>query len=273
MRLFTPLRPDPAAQLARANPVAKLGAAAILMLVLFVSVDAVTPLLVVSGLLAALPLTGISPADLLRRTWPILLAALSVGILNTLLAAEQAGELLRIGPLVIGSQTALTGLGLGLRLMGIALAGVLALVTTDPTDLADALVQQLRFPARFSIGALAAARLMPILADEWQTLSLARRARGVDAGRSPLAVLRIGFGQLLRLLVGAVRRGTRLALAMEGRGFGSAECRTFARVQRMAGRDWWLLAAAAGLAGVALAVSLASGSWRFLFGWAGMLAG
>ena len=266
MRLFTPLRPDPTALLPRANPVAKLGAAAILMFVLFVSVDPVTPLVVVAGLLATLPLTGLSVGDLLRRTWPILLAALSVGILNTLLAAEQNGDVLRIGPVMVGSGTAVAGIGLGVRLMGIALAGVLALVTTDPTDLADSLVQQLRFPPRFAIGALAAARLLPILAGEWQTLSLARRARGVEAGRSPVAAVRIAFGQLLRLLVGAVRRGTRLALAMEGRGFGAAACRTVARPQRIQSGDRLLLAAAAGLAAVALAVSLVSGSWRFLFG-------
>ena len=42
VRLFTPLRPDPRAVLAAANPAAKLAAAAVLMAVLFVSVDAVT---------------------------------------------------------------------------------------------------------------------------------------------------------------------------------------------------------------------------------------
>ena len=36
MRLFTPLRPDPRAVLAAANPAMKLGAAGVLMAVLFV---------------------------------------------------------------------------------------------------------------------------------------------------------------------------------------------------------------------------------------------
>ncbi len=266
MRLFTPLRPQPGAPLARANPSAKLGSALILMLVLFISSDPVTPVVVLGGLAASLPFTGLAPGVLIGRTWPILFAALSVGVLNTVLAAEQIGDLVRIGPIILGSQTLLTGLGLGLRLMGIALSGVLAMVTTDPTHLADSLVQQLRVSPRFAVGALAAARLMPILVAEWQILSLARRARGVEAGRSPVAGARILFGQLLRLLVGAVRRGTRLALAMEGRGFGSADCRTVARMQRMQNGDWWLLAAAAGLGATAVAISLALGSWRFVFG-------
>jgi energy-coupling factor transport system permease protein len=267
MRLLTPLRPDPRAVLAQANPVAKLGAAAILMAVLFASVDPITPAVVLAGLIGAMPFTGVAPADLARRTWPVLLAAALVGLLNIVFAARSGGEVaVAIGPLAISEQNLTAGLGLGLRLAAIALAGVLALVSTDPTELADALTQQLRLSPRFSIGALAAARLLPIFAAEWQTLALARRARGVTAGRSPLAALRIIFGELLSLLVSAVRRGTRLAIAMEARGFGARPCRSVARPQQMRGRDWILIGLAAGLAAVAVVSSVSLGSWRVLLG-------
>ena len=234
MRQFTPLRPDPRALLARANPVAKLGAAAILMAILFVSSGPVTPAIVLGGILASVPFSGLAPRDLLARTWLLLVAALSVGILNVVFAPGGSGDLLR-------------GLGLGLRLLGIALSGVVALASTDPTDLADALQQQTRLSPRLAVGVLAALRMLPIMAVEWQILRMARRARGVSAGWSPLAVARLGFGMLLALLVGAVRRATRLATAMDARGFGSASCRTVARPQRMRAADWGLLAAAAGL--------------------------
>ncbi len=266
MRLFTPLRPNPDAVLARANPAIKLGAAAVVMLALFASTDAVTAGIVLAGLAAATLLSGLPPRALLARTWPLLLAALSVGILNTLLAPEQTGTPLRIGPVVLGSDNVVAGIGLGLRLLGISYSGVLALATTDATDLADSLIQQLRFPPRFAVGALAGARLLPILADEWQILSLARRARGVEAGRSPIAVARLLFGQLLGLLVAAVRRATRLATAMESRGFGALPCRTIARPLVVGRSDWLLLGATAGLAAAAIAISLALGTWRFIFG-------
>jgi energy-coupling factor transport system permease protein len=267
MRLFTPLRPDPRAPLARANPASKLGAAALLMAALFVSIDAVTPGVILIGLIGALPITGLGPADLVRRTWPILLGALLVGLLNAVFGARTGGDVaVTIGPLGISSQNLVAGLGLGLRLLAIALCGVLALATTDPTDLADALMQQLRLSPRFAVGSLAAARLLPIFASEWQTLALARRARGLAAERSPVTAVRIFFGQLLTLLVSAVRRGTRLATAMEARGFGSRPCRSVARPQRMHGRDWLLLGLAAGLAAAAVGVSVALGSWRFLLG-------
>lgn len=265
MRLFTPLVPDPGAPLARANPIAKLGAALLLMAVLFLSADLLTSSIVLAGLLASLPLTGLAPRVLLARTWPLLVVATSVGILNAVFAPEQAGGLVRIGPVVVGAQNLLAGLALGLRLLTIAGVGVVTLATTQPTDLADALVQQLHASPRFAVGALAALRLLPILADEWQLIRLARRARGVDAGRSPFAAVGIFFGELLTLLVSAIRRGTRLALAMEARGLGSQPCRGIARPQRLRLADWLLIAAAALLAAGAIGFALAAGSYRFAF--------
>lgn len=266
MKLFTPIRPDPTAFLARAHPLAKISAAVLLTGLLFVSIDPLTPAVVLAGLVVSVRLAGIPAGLLLARIWPIVLAAALVGIVNVIFAAEQVGQPIELGPLTVRAETVLGGLGLALRLLAVALCGVLALVTTDPTDLADALIQQGRVPPRFAVGALAAARLAPILADEWQILGLARRARGVSARGSPLAWLRLTFGRLLALLVAAIRRGTRLAMAMESRGLGARDCRSVARPQRVERRDWILVGAAAALGVGAIALSLALGSWRFLFG-------
>lgn len=263
MRLVVPLIPDAGAPLARVNPVAKLAAALILMLALFASLDGVTALVVLAGLIALLPISGLSVSTLVSRAWLIGLGAVSIGLVNVLFAAEQIGPtVIAIGPVRIGSETLVDGLGLMCRLVAIALAGVLATATSQPTDLADALVQQLRVSPRFAVGALAAMRLIPLMAAEWQTIAMARRARGVDAGRSPLAAARLFAGQLLALLVGAVRRGSRMALAMEARGFGALPCRSVARVQRMTLADWGWIAGALLLASSAVGVSLALGTWR-----------
>ena len=267
MRLLAPLVPDPQAPLTRANPVAKLAAAGLVTVGLFASLDGVTAAIVLGGLLLLLPASGLSPRALARRARLVGIAALSIGIFNVLFAAEQlGGAVVAVGPLVIGSETLVNGLGLAARLLAIVLAGLLATATTQPTDLADALVQQLRASPRFAIGALAALRLLPLLAEEWQVLAMARRARGVQAGRSPVAAVRLAAGQLLTLLVGAVRRGSRMAAAMEARGFGAMPCRTVARVQRMRVGDWGWIAGAALLVAAAVGVSAALGTWRPLFG-------
>ena len=246
MRRFVPLRPDPTAPLAGANPTAKVAAAAILMAALFFSSGALPPVLVLAALAGGVPLLGLSPRDLLRRAWPLLLAALSVGLLNVLLAP--AG---RQGPDIV------RGVSLALRLLGIALAGVLALASTDATDLADSLQQQARLSPRLAIGVLAAVRMLPIMATEWQILAMARRARGVSGGRSPIAAARLAFGMLLALLVSSVRRATRLAAAMDARGFDSGRRRTIARPKLMRRADWWLLGVALGLGLLAVGIGLA----------------
>ena len=267
MQLLTPLVPEADAPLVRANPAAKLAAAALLMLALFASLDGTTALVILVGLVAALPWSGLHWRDLLARSWLVGVALLSIALFNTLFAAEQLGPTaIEVGAVRIGSETLLNGLGLGVRLLAIVLAGLLATATTQPIDLADALVQQLRVSPRFAVGALAALRLLPILSREWQVLAMARRARGVDAGRSPIAAVRLFAGRLLAILVTAIRRGTRMALAMETRGFGAASCRTSARAQRMRASDWAWIAAAVLLAAVAIGVSAALGTWRPLFG-------
>ncbi len=267
MQLLTPIAADPGAPLARANPVAKLAAGMVLLVALFVSLDGVTAIVALAGLgIALVAWSGLRPGALVGRAWLIGLAALSIGAFNILFAAEQVGPtLLELGPLRIGAGTLLNGLGLSLRLLAIALAGLLATATSQPTEVADALVQQLRVSPRFAIGVLAALRLLPLLGQEWQTIAMARRARGVEA-RLPIAGARLFANQMIALLVAAIRRGTRMARAMEARGFGARACRSVARVQRMRGGDWAWIVGAALLSAAAIGISVALGTWRPLFG-------
>ena len=267
MRLLTPIVARPGAPLGRANPVAKLAGALVLLVALFASLDGVTAGVILAAMVALLPVSGLSPAALASRSWIVGLAAVSIAAFNVAFAAEQAGPtVVAIGPVSIGAVTLADGVAVALRLLAIVLVGLMATATSEPTEVADALVQHLRVSPRFAIGVLAGLRLLPLLARDWQLLALARRARGVDAGRSPTARLRLFAGLLLALLVGAIRRGTRMATAMEARGFGALPCRSAARVMRMTARDWGWIAAACVLAAGAIGVSLALGTWRPLLG-------
>jgi energy-coupling factor transport system permease protein len=263
MRLQVPLEPAPSAPLARANPLTKLLAALVLLVALFVSLDAVTAGVVLAGLMLVLPFAGLPIGALVRRAWLIGLAAALVGVANVVFAAEQVGPtVISIGPVEIGAQTLFNGFGLALRLLAIGLAGIMATATSQPTELADALIQHLRVSPRFAIGALAALRLVPLLAAEWQMIGLARRARGVDAGHSPLAAIVLWAGKVAGILVRAVRRASRLALAMEARGFGALPQRTNARASRLRPSDWGWVVGAAALGAMAVGLSMALGTWR-----------
>jgi energy-coupling factor transport system permease protein len=246
VRLLEPLTPDPRAPLARAHPLAKIACAFVLMLALFVTIDPVTPTIVLVAEIVAVPLIGVPARALLRRALPVFVAALGIGFFNALLSGDAVG-----------------GVAIGLRLIGIALAGIVAVASIDPTDLADALTEHLHAPRRFTVGALAAFRLMPLFADEWDTIGLARRARGIDDARGPLSRVKGFFGMTQSLLVAAIRRATRLALAMDGRGFADPGCRTLARPRAIVAQDWALIGASLAIAAMATAASVALGSWQF----------
>jgi energy-coupling factor transport system permease protein len=246
-----PLSPDPRAVLARAHPLPKIAAALVLMLTLFLTVDLVTAGIVLLGLGAAIPLTGLPPGPLLRRVAPIAAAAVGIAVFNTILAPVPDPR---------------AGAAAALRLVAIALSGVLVVATIDPTDLADALVEHLHAPPRFVLGALAAWRLAPIFGQQWWVIGLARRARGVETERGLLTRIRTFPSRTFGLLVGALRRGTELALAMDARGFGRRSCRTLARPRPIRPADQLVLVAAIALAIGATAVSIGTGEWRPLLG-------
>lgn len=237
--------------LSRINPVALLGAMGVVTLVLLTSLDVVTPSVVVAAELCLVPAAGLTrPRDLLRRTWPLLVGAGSVGVVNVLLSEDA---------------TPVTGLGLALRVVGLALPGVLLVAATDPVRLADALTLHWRVPTRFAYGALAALRLVPLLVTEFESLRLARRTRGVEAGRNPVAAVRLLAGIAFALLVGAVRRGSRLATAMDARGFDSGTPRTNARGSVLRARDGWFVLGTAAVCAAAVALSTVTGAWDPVF--------
>lgn len=235
------------AYLGRRNPVVKLAAGLAIATAALAAGDPVTPAVLLAGCALALPLTGLSLSTLAKRTAALLIGALSIGVANAIFGSPGGWEV---------------GGALALRVVAVALPGVLMLSTTDPTDLADSLVQQLRAPARFAYGALAALRLLPLLATEWHTIGLARRARGVAAGGNPVTAAKLFGGRVFTLLVGAIRRASRIAAAMDARGFDARQTRTYARRQTIATADVFLLLLAVLLAGAATAISVTLGTWR-----------
>jgi energy-coupling factor transport system permease protein len=245
-----PARPVP---LSAINPVAQLAAIAVLLPVLLVSGDPLTPSVVLAAELCLLPAAGLAaPRALLARTWPLLLGAAGVAWVNVAFGDDGSGWL--------------SALGLAVRVLALALPGVLLVASTDPVRLADALTLHWRVSTRFAYGALAALRLVPLLAGEWQTIRLARRARGVDGGRNPVAHLRLFAGTAFALLVGAVRRGSRLATAMDARGFDSGIPRSNARGSRLRARDAVFVAGAVAVCAGAVLLSVTVGTWEPVFG-------
>lgn len=260
-----PVGVNPAAPVARANPVTKLAVATLICFALLLTVDPVTAGVAVALELACLPWCGLAARALWRRCRVVVAGAVPAAVATALFGVDRGVVLAGLGPVTVTEGSLAAGCAIGLRVVAIGLPGVVLLATTDATDLADALSQKLRLPARFVLSALAAMRLFGVLAEEWRALAMARRARGLgdDAWYRRLGE---GFGMVFALLVLAVRRATILATTMESRGFGVVRERTWARPSRFAPMDAVVLVAGAAIAVTATAIGVATGSWQLLLG-------
>jgi energy-coupling factor transport system permease protein len=252
------------AVLTRANPLAKFAAVVFITAVLALSIDWVSATTALLAEFALFRLTGLTLRLLWQRGWPLIVAAALGGWSTTILAADSGRILLDAGIWSISQGSLELGLGFMLRGLAIALPAILLMSCTDPTDLADALAQKARLPHRFVLGTLAAMRLVGLMAEEWQTIGMARRARGIGSHGSVLQRLRAALGQSFGLLVQAIRRASRLAVTMEARGFGGAQ-RSWARESTFGRIDLWVVLGGVLIAAGALAAAVAAGTWHPVF--------
>jgi energy-coupling factor transport system permease protein len=243
------------------NPVTKLVLAVLLSVPLFASIDVTSALAAIVLQLLCLPLTGLRPSTVLTRLLPIAIFAPIAGV-SMLLYAEPAGHIYwTFGFATISDDSITLAIAVSLRVIALGLPTILLFGGTDPTELADALAQVAKLPSRFVLGILAGTRMLGLFLDDWRTMSLARRARGVgDRG-----VLRRFFSMAFVLLVFAVRRGSKLALAMEARGFGSGIIRTWSRPSRLHRRDAVALIGGIAIMALALAAAVLLGTFRFVW--------
>jgi energy-coupling factor transport system permease protein len=230
--------------LGRTSPVVKLAVAILWLVALAFTLEPLPPVAVaVLAIGAGLWLGEIPPMHLVRALTPLWIAALGVGLFNTLFSPANldaaATEILTIGPFRITEQALMSGVSIGLRVLAIASVGAVFALTTDSTKLVDSLVQQARVPERFAYGTLAAYQAIPRFGEDLATLRQARRIRGLRGGWNPRL--------LVSLLVLAIRHGDRKALAMDARAFGSVP-RSAYRVIVWGPLDVWI-----GIAGLFVA--------------------
>jgi energy-coupling factor transport system permease protein len=120
-------------------------------------------------------------------------------------------------------------------------------LTTDPSDLARALVHRVGVSRRFAFGTLAAVQFLPALAEDARIARLIARG-AVEPGRGwtglRRAVAGLSFGTGVMLLAGAIRRAGAAALAMELRGLSGDRPASAWSVPRATRKDGVLAACA-----------------------------
>ena len=202
----------------------------ILCIPMFFTLDVVSASVAFGLEMLLLWIGGVAPWTVLRKTWPVWIAATGSFVSVALYGKTSGTVLANLGGIIVISQGSLyLALATFLRVAAIAVPGVILALGLDPTDLADGLVQILRLPQRFVYGGLAGMRMFTLLQDDWRALGQSRRSRGLGDGSTIKRV----FSQAFSLLVVSIRRGTKLATAMEARGFGSDAPRSQARESKL----------------------------------------
>lgn len=129
------------------------------------------------------------------------------------------------------------GLSTGIRLDTFFAAGILFLTTTRVEEVAYGL-GRLGVPYTVGFTMTLAFRLVPVFFDAAVSVLQAQRCRGLELGRGgPVTRLRRFVPILVPVLIGALRRADRVAMALELRGFNSGRPRTTHLRARAGARD------------------------------------
>lgn len=256
-----PRATSPSWFIAKLNPVSRFIGAILLCVPMFLSLDVVSASAALLIDLMLLWIGGVNPLTVLRKTWMVWIAAVGSFVSVTLYGTASGATLFTFGLMAVSEGSLYAGAATFLRVAAIAVPGVIFALGLDPTDLADGLVQILHLPSRFVYGGLAGMRMVTLLQDDWRALGLSRRSRGLGDG----SAIRRVFLQAFSLLVVSIRRGTKLATAMEARGFGGDVPRSQARTSRLHGVDWLFYLVCMAIPAAALLLAYRTGYWHWSF--------
>lgn len=245
----------------RINPVSRFIGALVMSLPMFLSLDVVSAGVALGLEFVLLWIGGINPLRVVRRTWPVWIAAIG-SFITVFLYGKASGEVfLHWGIIEVTQGSVTLSIATFVRVAAIAMPSVILALGLDPTDLADGLVQLLHLSPRFVYGGLAGMRMVTLLKQDWHALGLSRRSRGLGDGNRLKAL----GSQSFNLLVLSIRRATKLATAMEARGFGGSGARSAARVSRLHAVDWVFYGISLAIPVIALGAAIITGNWHFAF--------
>lgn len=152
------------------------------------------------------------------------------GLLILYLIFEKSGQVV-LDPgfelLKITSEGVMLGLRFSGRFLTIVMMSYIFILTTDPGDLAYALMK-IGLPYRYGFMLVTALRLAPVLEDEGRIIYQAQLVRGIRYDQASLRKVILFAQQFMTpVLISALRRADKLVFSMEGRGFGAQSTRTF----------------------------------------------
>lgn len=117
-------------------------------------------------------------------------------------------------------------ISLGLRFIAIASLSFIFIKTINPKLLVLSFIKYFKMTDAMGFAFLSAYRFFPSFKEELQQIKFSHAVRGIGAS-GPFAPIINMKNYTIPILVTAIRRGIRISVAMENRGFGKFETRTY----------------------------------------------
>ncbi|MEW5993386.1 MAG: energy-coupling factor transporter transmembrane component T [Candidatus Zixiibacteriota bacterium] len=207
-------------------------------------------LALVGGLLGS----GVGIRTLAGNFQPILILVLITLLYHLLFSNRDSEVLWEAGgfKLTVGALEAAAFFSL--RLLLFVAVAFLVTLTSSPSELADTFarllhpLRRIRVPVHdLAIILFLAIRFIPVLYEEFTTIRNAQMARGVRFTGSLVSRLRKSLAIIMPVFVAALQRADELALAIQARGYGRTEVRTYYTRSRFGFREWLFVGGAAAL--------------------------
>lgn len=184
----------------------------------------------------------------LKRVRVILTMVLTMSIILWALFAR--GPTVILGPFTV--EGLLYGLGTGLKLASMIVAGIVLLTTTTNEEIAQGL-NRLGIPYPICFAFSTALRMVPTIAETAATVIEAQRSRGLDFDSgSILERIRKYLPVLIPVFAGTFRKTDEFTMALDSKAFDPVGSRTNLIVCRMRTVDYFVL----GIVLIALAIAI-----------------
>ena len=226
---------DKDSYLTRLHPFAKM-----VYILAAISVPLIGGALWMYGLFLVISLGLLISGGILKKVFPLIAFSftiiITIFLIHGLFNKENMTILFRIGALAFYQEGLLYACRIGLNILNMLLAFAAFVLTTKPADLVDDL-EQTGFSPRFGYMITSVFQIIPQMMATMNTILDAQRSRGMETEGS-LFTRAKAFIPLISPVVSSSLINTRdRAIALEVRGFGSKNKKTFLREHRLSGRD------------------------------------
>ena len=229
----------------RLDPRTKIAGFLLLGTATFLTVDPLAIALAYAVVLTGASLSSIRPGTLILRTRFVFWFVVVIVVANAFTVSGRT--LFRVFGLYVTEDGVYRGAMLASRIILLLWMSVLLVATTTTTDFTDAVDATFRPLGRrwhaFATMVTLTVNYVPSLIRSARQIKMAQVARGADFDSGMFAQIRFAFSASIPLFVSALRTSSRLALAMEARGFEAGTQRSRYSELQMDWRDWLSLGA------------------------------